>query len=376
MNAAIWPRDERSQQRLLLVGADGARLEDHRIADLPSILDPRDLVVLNDAATLPASLRVCAPSGAPVELRFVGVDAESFDAIALGEGDWRAPTEERGRAPRLACGLRLSVVDSTTGRVTDFEATPILVETVAANDAPMLLRLRFNRTGAALWSALYRYGRPIQYSHLSSPLSLWHVQNVFASRPWAVELASAAHGLSWETLLRFRARGVSLASLTHAAGISSTGSSALDELLPLPERYEIPESTADAVRDCRHRGGRVVAVGTSVVRALESAGQNGKLEVGKGVATRVLGPDYRPRIADAVLSGMHERGGSHFRLLESFVPDSVLGRAIEHASREGYLQHEFGDACLVFRASHQLADRPIGEQPSVLRQSQTIAVAE
>ena len=164
-------------------------------------------------------------------------------------------------------------------------------------------------------------------------------------------MPSAGHFLTWELLIALRARGVGLAHLTHAAGISSTGSAEVDRRFPLAERYEIGERTAEAVRATRTKGGRVVAVGTTVVRALEASfAEHGQVRASAGLARLVRGPGFRPKVVDAVLSGMHEKGTSHFALLEAFAHADLLHAALEAAESEGYLQHEFGDATLVLRS--------------------------
>jgi len=140
---------------------------------------------------------------------------------------------------------------------------------------------------------------------------------------------------------------VSLAWLTHAAGLSSTGDAALDAALPLPERYEVPEATVEAVARARAAGGRVVAVGTTVVRALESAAQDGRLRAGRGLATLRIDGGFRPRVVDGLLTGLHEDGTSHFELLKAFAPAAFLEPALRHAAEAGYLGHEFGDALLI-----------------------------
>src|SRR5262249_41426583 len=131
--------------------------------------------------------------------------------------------------------------------------------------SPRLVELRFDRTDGALWEALYRAGAPVQYSYLRGPLPLWHAQTVYGTRPWARELPSAGRPFTWELLAALRQVGVRLAAITHAAGLSSTGDPAIDALLPFPERFEVPASTAEAVSVTRQAGGRVVALGTTVV---------------------------------------------------------------------------------------------------------------
>jgi S-adenosylmethionine:tRNA ribosyltransferase-isomerase len=142
---------------------------------------------------------------------------------------------------------------------------------------------------------------------------------------------------------------VNLAWLTHAAGLSSTGDPTLDALLPMPERFEIPEETAQAIRSTRATGGRVIAVGTTVTRALEgsAAQHDGVVQAGAGTTDLVIGAGFRLRVVDGILSGMHEPEASHFRLLEAFAPREILAQAHAHAEASGYLGHEFGDSSLI-----------------------------
>src|SRR5262249_30867332 len=151
----------------------------------------------------------------------------------------------------------------------------------------------FNLSGEELWRSLYQYGRPVQYSYLNDELNLWSVQNVYSSRPWAVEMPSAGHALGWQSLLKLIRKGVEIVPLTHGAGLSSTGDLGIDRPLPLAEKFEIPAPTMEAVRRTRAGGGRVIAVGTSVVRALESAGLGlsgfTALKLGHGYDLKIVG---------------------------------------------------------------------------------------
>ncbi len=200
-----------------------------------------------------------------------------------------------------------------------------------------------------MWTWLYEHGQPIQYTHLDHPLALAEVQTRYASRPWAAEMPSAGRPLTAGLLLALRRRGVTLATLTHAAGLSALGAPELDALLPLPERDEIPARTVERIATARARGARVIAVGTTVVRALEGATRRGggRLEAGVGVTELVIGPEFRPRCVDGLLTGVHVPGESHFELLTAFVPRARLDAALTHAEAAGYLNHEFGDTCLI-----------------------------
>jgi S-adenosylmethionine:tRNA ribosyltransferase-isomerase len=214
--------------------------------------------------------------------------------------------------------------------------------------SPRLVELRFSCGGASLWRALYQYGRPVQYAYLQRDIELWSVQTTFASRPWAVEMPSAGRALSWRILLDLRRRGIELATVTHAAGLSATGDQALDEALPLAERFCIPAATVDAVERARLTGRRIIAVGTTVVRALEGCAvlHDGRLRAGDGQTELRIDDGYALRIIDGLLTGMHEPTESHYRLLQAFAPRRVLGQALAHAIDVGYRTHEFGDVSL------------------------------
>ena len=199
-----------------------------------------------------------------------------------------------------------------------------------------------------MWAGIYAYGHPIQYSYLNAGLSLWSVQTAYASRPWAAEMPSAGYPLNWGTLIELKRRGVAIARLTHAAGLSSIGDASLDAQLPFPERYDIPASTIGAIDQTHRQGGRVIAVGTTVVRALEgSFVLNQRLTAGEGMTSLIVDESFHLKVVDGILTGMHDPGQSHFGLLRAFVDDAHLRRAWDHANEAGYLCHEFGDLCLI-----------------------------
>ncbi len=387
--ARTYP-ERRDDVRLLVIdpaAAEGAGLRETRTPALPELLAPGDLLVVNDAATLPASLRGTDEAGRPVEARLIAarggwraqagspsplrvspprgspprvspprgsplrgspprgspprVSPLRFAAVLFGAGDWHTRTEERPPPPELAEGahLHFGTLRATVGR--------------HATLSPRLVELRFDAEDDALWAALYKEGRPVQYAHLAHDLPLWAVQTVYATRPWAFEMPSAGRPLSWEILLALRRRGVRWASLTHAAGLSATGDPAIDAALPLPETYEIPAATARAIAETRAGTGRVVAVGTTVVRALEGAArQHGDRpeaidRAGRGETDLRITPAFRPRVVDGILSGAHAAHESHFQLLAAFAGADLLAAAAAQAEHAGFLTHELGDAMLV-----------------------------
>jgi S-adenosylmethionine:tRNA ribosyltransferase-isomerase len=336
MNAARAPRADKANVKLLIV-KDGA-IEDSSIERLADHLRPGDLLVVNDAATLPASLPAWDAGNNQVELRLTTqLDERVWQAVVFGAGDWRTPTEGRPSPPRFAEGDEMLIAP-------DFRAK------VRGEDrlSERLLNLEFNLSGEELWRNLYRYGNPVQYSYLNDELKLWSVQNVYSGRPWAVEMPSAGHALSWRLLLKLIGKGVRIAPLTHGAGLSSTGDEKIDRALPLAERFEIPASTMETVRRSKAEGGRVIAVGTSVVRALESAGSGLS-----GFTTLKLGPGYERKVVDGLLTGAHDVSESHYQLLLAFIPENVLERVSHHFERQDYLAHEFGDLCLILNQGNQ-----------------------
>jgi S-adenosylmethionine:tRNA ribosyltransferase-isomerase len=342
MKPASRPRARGERERLLVIDPASDSFADHSIDALPEFFEPGDALVLNDAATLPASLR----AGPELELRLMSeLEDGTWLALCLGHGDHRMPTEERGAPPQLAVGEALSFGHGLSARVRWLDPS-----------SSRLLRIEFEQQGARMWQALYRAAVPIQYAYVPAPLALWDVQNAYAARPWAFELPSAGKPLSFEMLFRLAGRGVTLASLTHAAGLSSTGDATLDARLPVAERYEISHETAARLRAARAGGGRIIAVGTSVTRALEAASMSGTLSAGRRRTELLLGPGSPLRTCGGLLTGLHEPGTSHFALLEAYAPRFLLERAFRHAQRHGYLQHEFGDSCLILKGSLNVGD--------------------
>ncbi|MBV8761158.1 MAG: S-adenosylmethionine:tRNA ribosyltransferase-isomerase [Deltaproteobacteria bacterium] len=332
--------DEVPRRDVRLVVVDDLGVTLRRFAELPALLREGDLVVVNDAATLPASLRGVTAAGEPFELRLSApLEGTRLTGVVFGPGDHTTRTEHRAPPPPLGdavtiAGLRADVVARDGRRV----------------------ELAVRATPDALLQAIYASGRPVQYAHRRELLALYDVQTAYATRPWAAEMPSAGRPLTWDVLLALRRRGIAIERLTHAAGLSSTGDAALDAALPWPERYEIPARTVAAVARTKAQGGRVIAIGTTVVRALESAALAGELSSGAastngahGIATLVLGPASERRVVDGIVSGLHAPGESHFELLSAFAPREQLVRAIELAAANGLSAHELGDSCLVLR---------------------------
>jgi S-adenosylmethionine:tRNA ribosyltransferase-isomerase len=357
MKAATHPRLGAHGARLLVIDEMG-RIAHHRAADLPTLLHRGDLIVANDAATIPASLHgTHVPTGLPIEIRLAGrqsltsQDVGRFTAVVFGAGDYRTPTEHRPEPPQLHPG-------------DDLALGPLRATVLELLGHRRLVRLRLNASAEEIWEGIARHGRPIQYAYVPEPLAIWDTWTSIASRPVAFEAPSAGFVLDWATLRAIRSRGAQFATLTHAAGISSTGDPGLDALLPLDEPYVIPRTTASLIYQAKHRGGRIVAVGTTVVRAIEHAALHstrpwaslvasgrGWVAPGEGIATQRITPESNLRIVDAIVSGLHEFGSSHYELLRAFQSDFALEQMSAQAEAGDYRAHEFGDSVFIVRAA-------------------------
>jgi S-adenosylmethionine:tRNA ribosyltransferase-isomerase len=284
-------------------------------------------------------------TGAEIEVRLAAraslasADVLRFHAVVFGAGDHRTRTEDRALPPPLEAGQKLQLGSLTA-----------VIEELLGH--PRLVAIRFDNSPAEVWAGLARHGRPIQYAHMPQPLQLWDVWTPIAAQPVAYEPPSAGFALDWQLLATFAAKGIQFATITHAAGISSTGDAELDRLLPFDEPYRIPPATEKILRRASREGRRVIAIGTTVVRALEhSAARFGAVLAGDGIANQRIGAHARLRVVDGILSGTHEPGTSHYELLRAFADDSTLHRADRELDTGGFRTHEFGDSVLIFAAN-------------------------
>jgi len=312
---------------------------------LPEFLAPGDLLVVNRAGTLPASFFArYLPTGARVEVRLAAFQGSFSEWPAFifgmgGTGDWRTPTEDRGETPEVKIGDQFEISPNFRVEVTKVFAKSFVQIKILSADP-----LR----------ELYRHGKPIQYSYLREELQVWDQQSLFSSLPLSTEAPSATFPLTWEQVLEFRNRGVEIVDILHGAGISSSGSPELDGLLPLTEYYEISEQSAKKISQAKKEGRRVIAVGTTVVRALESAYKEGKILAGKAMTNLKISPDKPIRAVEGILTGMHDPGASHMDIVEAFIPKVLVEKGYREAQALGYLGHEFGDATLILTQKTQI----------------------
>jgi S-adenosylmethionine:tRNA ribosyltransferase-isomerase len=327
------------EEAKLLVLSPKAKIIHEKMGALGDFLNPGDLLVVNRSATLPSSFRgYLKRTGEFIEIRlaaFQGTNPSQLDnwlGISFGLGDWRIPTEKRGVPPTVVRGDQIILGKDLMAEVTHIEDQRIL-------------GIKF--ISSSLQENLYKYGKPIQYSYLKEELEVWDQQTIFSGPPISVEPPSASFQFTWKLIFQLQKKGVRLAHLLHGAGLSSTGDSYLNSLLPLKEWYEVPRETVDMINTTKRKGHRVIAFGTSVLRALESARQKEELVAGSGKTTLKITPGYKFHHVDGLITGMHELGTSHMEILNAFCPTHLIKKAYKEAIEKAYRGHEYGDISLL-----------------------------
>jgi S-adenosylmethionine:tRNA ribosyltransferase-isomerase len=340
--AAAEPPEARglSRDAVRLLAATGTSIEHARFADLNRYLRQGDVLVVNTSATRAAAVDGQHARLGPVVVHF---------STQLDDGSW---VIELRTAPGAAEPIRTSL-EGNRIRLPDGVSLTLTESYPQAGLDPARTRLwRSLALGPhTVEQVLARHGRPIRYGYLSAQWPLQAYQTVFAdpTDPRAgAEMPSAGRPFSTDLVTRLAGRGVLFAPITLHAGVSS-----LESKEPPPaERYRVPERTAMLVNWAHRVGGRVIAVGTTATRALESAAEvhgevHGEVRAADGWTELVLGPDRPVRVVDGLITGMHDPDASHLLLLEAVAGVELVQRAYDAALRDGYLWHEFGDSCLL-----------------------------
>jgi S-adenosylmethionine:tRNA ribosyltransferase-isomerase len=335
----------RDDVRLLVASRSTGALEHRRFRDLPDVLHPSDLLVVNTSATIPAALRGTA-DGQPVLVHLSTAQSRAGGAASpRGPARWvievrRPDAEWRTSEPWLDAPGRL------------------LVELPAGGTARLLrpATLPFGpRADVRLWEAelqlplpvadyLAQHGRPIHYGYVDRARPLSAYQTVFAAVPGSAEMPSAGRPFTAELVASLVSRGVGVTPIVLHTGVASPEA----HEPPQAEWFRVPPETAARVNAARRLGGRVVAVGTTVVRALESAAEEGGLVLpAEGWTDLVIGPTRPVRSVDGMLTGWHEPRASHLAMLEAVAGRPLLDASYRSALSMQYLWHEFGDSHLV-----------------------------
>jgi S-adenosylmethionine:tRNA ribosyltransferase-isomerase len=321
-----WHGVPRDGVRLMAVRPGG--ITHHVFRELPDLLHPGDLVVVNTSATLPARLAAVRADGVPVPLHVAGTLDDGSWVVEVRRPDNTGPDlrVEPGAVLTLPGGVRLHLVGGHPDPARPSRLWRARPE--PAVDAPELLA---------------RHGEPIRYGYLHGTYPLSAYQTVYATEPGSAEMPSAGRPFSEALLVRLMARGVPVVPIVLHAGVSSP------ELRepPVAERFTVPEVTARLVTGARAAGRRVVAVGTTVTRALEAAtDDDGETRPANGWTDLVLGADRPARAVSGLITGLHAPEASHLQLLEAVAGPAPVAAAYDAAVRERYLWHEFGDSML------------------------------
>jgi S-adenosylmethionine:tRNA ribosyltransferase-isomerase len=301
--------------RMLVSRSASGTVTHHQFTDLPRLLLPGDLLVVNTSRTLPAAV----PAGPGLAVHF---------STARPDGSWLVE-------PRIPAGK--SSRPSGDATPPPVIALPGGAELTLAGRATA--RLWRARLSTAVVPYLLRHGEPIRYSYAGQRWPLEAYQTVFGRHPGSAEMPSAARPFSPAVVTDLVARGVTVAPITLHCGVSSL--EAGED--PYAEQYDVPPATARLVSLTRQSGGRVIAVGTTVVRALETAA----LAEPAGWTSHVVTTETGLRVVDGLLTGLHEPRSSHLRLLAAFHDEDLLRDCYEAALARGYLWHEFGDVHLL-----------------------------
>jgi S-adenosylmethionine:tRNA ribosyltransferase-isomerase len=334
---ATEPPPERDRVRMLVASRAGIRHA--TFLDLPDLLEPGDLLVVNASATLPAALPVDRPGDLRIHLStpLPALPGRSTTDGGYDRGAWPDDGYER-----WVVELRAGADPYRGGRAGERLPLPSggRLELLAPYLGGRRLWAARLRLPEPLLAYLERFGEPIRYSHLPEPRPLADFQTIFASEPGSAEMPSAGRPFTERVLSRLEDRGVEVATIVLHAGVSSLerGES------PYPERFRVPALTAAAV----NRATRVIAVGTTVVRALESAAdEDGTVRAAAGWTRLVVEPGRGVRAVDGILTGWHDPDASHLLMLEAIGGRTVVERSYAAALADGYRWHEFGDSHLL-----------------------------
>jgi len=319
------PPKARDDVRLLVSDRSDRSILHSRFRELPRFLAPGDLLVVNTSATLPAALAAERADGTVLELRL--------------------STPARGLAQHWIVELRRSDAPFAGGEIGEELRLPAgaTASIVAPYAAPRLWLAEFDLP-EPLEDYLAAHGRPIRYRYVPHDWPLSAYQNVYAVEPGSAEMPSAGRPFTHEMVTQLVARGVLVAPITLHTGVSSQERYER----PYAERYSVPQHTAGLVNAVHGWGGRVIATGTTVVRAIQTVAQpDGTVATGEGWTNLVVTPERGLWAIDGLLTGLHEPTSSHVDVLRAAAGDELLADSYDAALQHGYHWHEFGDSHLI-----------------------------
>lgn len=316
---------ERDEVRLLVTTPDGNFHAGFR--DLPRFLQKGDLLVVNESATLPASLPAEGPMGAFT----LNLSTNYGHGLWVAEPRWS--TNQPGPLP-LEAGENITVAGVPARLVTPY---------------PGLTRLWFVQMDGDMEEAMARYGSPIRYGYIDETYPLEDYQTAFSRTPGSAEMPSAARPFTTRVVEDLEANGIKFASIVLHTGVSSleVESEELEDQVMYAEPFEVSEATAHAVNEAMREGRGIIAVGTTVVRALESAWDGEQVRSISGFTRLYIHPERGVNVVDALLTGFHDPMASHLAMLYAIAGEEMVRSAYDDAVANGYLWHEFGDSNLI-----------------------------
>lgn len=343
----------RDEVRLLVINRKSYETEHSHFYRIAKFLRAGDLLVFNSSRTIPASLfgyGVSAGRTFVIEVRLSEhLPDDTWLALLLCQGAAAVGSSNVSNGRTDENDDKLPHGDPLRGMRIDFGHG--LVATVYDGDKNIskLWRIRFSKSGTQLIELLYRLGQPIRYEYVSRPWDLDYYQTVYAREPGSAEMPSAGRAFTWKLLLGLKRHGVGLAYISLHAGLSSYMDDALDsQHSASEEEYFVNCATAERINKTHAQGGRVIAVGTTVVRTLESVSiDGGNVHAGHGYTRLHITANHKLKSVDGLLTGLHEPEASHLDLLTAFLPFQEIHKAYDQAIRRKYLWHEFGDLNLI-----------------------------
>ena len=308
----------RDAVRLLVTDRSCGTHAHARFYELPSFLRAGDLLVVNDSATLPAALTARRADGEHLTLHL---------STKIDERIWMV--EPRAT---VLCGEELRLPGG---------GSVVLIAPV--DPAHPRVWYGWFQLPQAMLAYLERYGEPIRYGYVTERFPLTDYQTLFAREAGSSEMPSAARPFTPRVVAALEGTGVDIATITLHCGVASLEAPERPE----SERFHVPAETADAVNVARYEGRRVIAVGTTVLRALESAVERDQLVASAGWTDLVIDVNHRIRTADGLLTGFHDETATHLWILQAFLSPELLDGAYAEAAERGYRFHEFGDVHLI-----------------------------
>jgi S-adenosylmethionine:tRNA ribosyltransferase-isomerase len=319
----------RDAVRMLVADRADGSLVDTTFSELPHVLRQGDLVIINTSGTLAAEISGQDSGGGKIDVHL---------STQLPAGLWTVEVRRAGQP----------VFDASAGESIELPAggRAVLLAPYAEHPAGVRLWVAKLDIPGRLHTYLTAHGRPIRYGYVQGSWPISAYQNVYATEPGSAEMPSAGRPFTAEMLTRLVAGGIAVSPIVLHTGVASLEAAEP----PYPEYYRVPATTASRVNQTRYDGGRVIAVGTTVVRALESVvDEHGTVHPADGWTDTIITPDRTVRSLDGLLTGWHEPEASHLAMLEAVAGPDLLERSYAMALERGYLWHEFGDVHLVLR---------------------------